>query len=199
MSLKLAVITASTRPGRVGPAIAEWFADRARADGGFEVVPVDLADVGLPLYDEPKHPRLQDYQHEHTKRWSKIVDGADAFVFVAPEYNAGPTPALVNALNYVYREWNDKPAGFVSYGGVSGGLRAVQLTKPILTSLKLVPVVEAVTLPAFTEHMRDGKFHAKPIHDDSARALLAELHRWAVALKPMRAPAEAPQLRAANG
>lgn len=200
MSLKLAVVTASTRPGRVGPAVAAWFADQARAAGGFEVVPVALAEVALPLYDEPKHPRLRDYQHEHTRRWSAIVDAADAFVLVTPEYNYGPTPALVNALDYVYHEWGYKPAGFVSYGGVSGGLRAVQVTKQILTTLKVVPLVEAVSVPMVSEHLRDGRFDAKPIHDESARAMLKELKRWAEALKPMRAPAEAaqPALKAAR-
>ena len=198
MSLKLAVITVSIRPGRVGPAIADWFVSQARAEGSFEVVPVDLAEVALPLLDEPKHPRLKDYQHDHTKRWSAIVEPADAFVFVAPEYNFAPSPVLVNALDYLFQEWAYKPAGFVSYGGVSGGLRAVQVTKQILTTLKVVPLTEQVTLPMVFEHLRDGKFEAKPIHDDSARVMLKELHRWAEALKPMRAPADAekPALKA---
>lgn len=201
MSLKLAVITVSTRPGRVGPAIAEWFVGQARADAGFEVVPVDLAEVALPLYDEPKHPRLKDYQHDHTKRWSAIVEAADAVVFVAPEYNFAPSPALVNALDYLVHEWAYKPAGFVSYGGVSGGLRAVQMTKLILTTLKMVPLTEQVTLPMVFEHLRDGRFDAKPIHDDSAKVMLKELRRWAVALKAMRAPVDAgqPALKAAKG
>jgi len=201
MSLKLAVITVSTRPGRVGPAIADWFVSQARAEGSFEVVPVDLAEVALPLLDEPKHPRLKDYQHDHTKRWSAIVEPADAFVFVAPEYNFAPSPVLVNALDYLFQEWAYKPAGFVSYGGVSGGLRAVQVTKQILTTLKVVPLTEQVTLPMVFEHLRDGKFDAKPIHDDSARVMLNELHRWAEALKPMRAPADAekPALKAVKG
>ena len=201
MSLKLAVITVSTRPGRVGPAIADWFVSQARAEGGFEVVPVDLAEIALPLLDEPKHPRLKDYQHDHTKRWSAIVEAADAFVLVAPEYNFAPSPVLVNALDYLFQEWAYKPAGFVSYGGVSGGLRAVQVTKQILTTLKVVPLTEQVTLPMVFEHLRDGRFDAKPIHDESARVLLKELHRWAEALKPMRAPAEAgtPALKAVKG
>ena len=201
MSLKLAVITVSTRPGRVGPAIADWFVSQARAEGGFEVVPVDLAEIALPLLDEPKHPRLKDYQHDHTKRWSAIVEAADAFVFVAPEYNFAPSPVLVNALDYLSQEWAYKPAGFVSYGGVSAGLRAVQVAKQILTTLKVVPLTEQVALPMVFEHLRDGKFDAKPIHDDSAKVLLKELHRWAEALKPMRAPAEAgtPALKAVKG
>ena len=106
--------------------MARWFDEFARQHGNFDVELVDLADFDLPVYDEPAHPALQDYKHEHTKRWSKSVDSADAYVFVMPEYNYSPTPALVNALDYVYKEWNYKPCGIVSYGGASGGLRAAR-------------------------------------------------------------------------
>jgi NAD(P)H-dependent FMN reductase len=188
MALKLNVITASTRPGRVGPLVAEWFAGYARAESAFEVEAVDLAEFALPIYDEPNHPRLQQYEHEHTRRWSRSVAGADAYVFVMPEYNFGPSPALLNALNYVYVEWNYKPAAFVSYGGVSGGLRAVQMTKQTLTTLKIVPILESVTIPMVGQHLDNGRFEPAPVHVKSAADLLPELHRWAVALQPMRAP-----------
>jgi NAD(P)H-dependent FMN reductase len=105
---------------------------------------------------------------------------------VTPEYNFGPTPALLNALNYVYSEWNYKPAAFVSYGGVSGGMRAVQVTKLTLTTLKIVPVLEAVTIPQVSHRVKDGRFEAEEIHVKSAETMLTELHRWAEALKPMR-------------
>lgn len=185
--LRLNVIVASTRPGRVGPAVANWFHDVARKDGAFDTHLVDLADFGLPVYDEPRHPRLQQYEHEHTRRWSESVGAADAYVFVTPEYNFGPTPALLNALDYVYKEWNYKPAAFVSYGGISGGMRAVQVTKLTLTTLKMVPIMEAVTIPMVAEHLKEGTFAPTEIHARSAGALLKELHRWAEALKPMRA------------
>ncbi len=93
----------------------------ARADGRFEVELVDLADFHLPVFDEPAHPRLQKYEHEHTKRWAKSVESADAFLFVAPEYDYFPNAALVNALQYLSVEWAHKVAGIVSYGGASGG------------------------------------------------------------------------------
>jgi len=125
MTPKLHIIICSTRPGRVGPSVAQWAYDAAVAHGGFEPVLVDLASFGLPVFDEPEHPRLGKYQHAHTKAWSASVAAADAFVFVTPEYNFGPPPALVNALNYLSREWQYKPAAFVSYGGHSGGMRAV--------------------------------------------------------------------------
>lgn len=186
MTLRLNIVIASTRPGRVGAPIGVWFHGLARGHGGFDAHLVDLAEFGLPVYDEPHHPRLRRYEHEHTRRWSASVEAADAFVFVTPEYNHGPTPALANALNYVYLEWNYKPAAFVSYGGVSGGLRSVQATKPILSALKLVPIVEAVTIQMSPERMSDGAFVPAEMHVKGAGDMLTELRRWAEALKPMR-------------
>jgi NAD(P)H-dependent FMN reductase len=187
LSLKLHTIICSTRPGRVGPAVARWFHAIAEAHPAFAASLVDLADFNLPLYDEPKHPRLRDYQHEHTRAWSRSVEAADAFVFVTPEYNHNPPPALVNALDYVYTEWNYKPAAFVSYGGVSGGLRAVQAEKLQMACLKMVPILEAVTIPMVAQHVDEKKtFNPSDIHTKSAAALLDELARWAAALKPMR-------------
>lgn len=187
MSLKLQVIICSTRPGRVGPSVAKWFAKFAAKHEGFTTVLVDLADFNLPVYDEPQHPRLQDYQHQHTKRWSASVSAADAYVFVTPEYNYCPPPSLINALDYVYNEWNYKPCGFVSYGGVSGGLRSVQGAKQLVTTLKMMPMVEGVAVPMVATMVDDAKvFTSNSPIDSSAQTLLDELHKWAVALKPMR-------------
>ena len=186
MPLRLNIVIASTRPGRVGPSVAHWMDNYARQEGSFDVHLVDLAEVALPLYDEPRHPRLQQYEHAHTRAWSESVAAADAFVFVTPEYNYGPSPALLNALNYVYNEWNYKPAAFASYGGISGGMRAVQMTKMTLTTLKMVPIMEGVTIPMVSEHLSETGFDAKEVHIQSADAMLKELHRWAEALKPMR-------------
>lgn len=187
MSLKLQVIVCSTRPGRVGISVAKWFAEFAARHDGFSTTLVDLADFNLPVYDEPHHPRLQNYQHEHTKRWSASVKDADAYVFVTPEYNYCPPPSLVNALNYVYNEWNYKPCGFVSYGGVSGGMRAVQVAKQLVTTLKMMPMVEGVAAPMVASLLDENKvFKSNALIDDSANTMLAELHKWATALKPMR-------------
>lgn len=188
MAQELQVIIASTREGRVGPAIGSWFVERAKAHGKFEVALVDLKELNLPLLDEPKHPRFRDYQFEHTKRWSAIVERASAYVFVTPEYNYGLAPALVNALDYLAREWAYKPAAFVSYGGVSGGTRSVQMTKMILTSLKMMPIPEAVTIPFFTNHMKDGSFLATEPLEQAAKTMLDELARWSGALETMRRP-----------
>ncbi len=187
MAPKLQIITCSTRSGRVGPSVGRWFYDFARQHGAFDISPIDLADVNLPMFDEPLHPRLQQYEHEHTRRWSQSVNSADAYVFVIPEYNYMPPPSLVNALDYLYREWNYKPCGFVSYGGVSGGLRATQIARLHVTTMKMMPMAESVTIPMVTSLLDDsGKFVSNELMDASAKTLLNELLKWAEALRPMR-------------
>ncbi len=184
---QLHVIIASTRPGRSGLPIAKWFQARAEAHPAFETTLVDLEAVGLPLLDEAAHPRLQKYANEHTKRWSASVGAADAFVLVTPEYNHGPAPALINALDYLVQEWAYKPVAFVSYGGVSGGLRAVQALKPSLTAFKMMPIPEAVTIPFFANHLVEGAFTKDTAtYDAAATVMIDELAKWTGALKPLR-------------
>ncbi len=187
MTLKLHTIVCSTRPGRVGPAVAEWFQSIASQDPNFDATLIDLAEVNLPMYNEPKHPVLQQYEHEHTKRWSASVAAADAFVFVTPEYNYGPPPSLLNALNYLSAEWQYAPAGFVSYGGISGGLRAVQVTKQILTTFKVMPIPEGVPMPMVFQNLDNGTLKPAEIYKTSAATMLDELHTWAEALRGLRA------------
>jgi NAD(P)H-dependent FMN reductase len=185
----LQIIIGSTRPGRHGPAVAEWVRGVASDHGGFEVELVDLADVGLPLLDEPHHPRLGEYVHEPTRAWSATVTRGDAFVFVIPEYNHSFNAATKNALDHLHREWQHKPAAVVSYGGVSGGTRAMTALRPVLSSLKMVVVNEAVNIPFFTQHIDDGVFHPNEISEGAAKAMLDELARYAEALRPLRTAA----------
>jgi NAD(P)H-dependent FMN reductase len=167
--------------------VAQWFTGWAVKHGGFEVNVVDLAELNLPLMDEPNHPRLRRYEHQHTKDWSATVDAADAFVFVMPEYNHGYTAPLKNALDYLHGEWAYKPVGLVSYGGVSGGLRAVQTIKPVLNSLKLTPMLEAVPIPFAMRLIDDeGEFQADEALENAATLMLDELLRWTGALAPLR-------------
>jgi NAD(P)H-dependent FMN reductase len=182
----LAIIVASTRPGRAGAPIGQWFAARAKDHGGFDMNVIDLADVGLPLLDEPNHPRVRQYVHQHTKDWSAVIDAADAFVFVTPEYNYGYPASLKNAIDYLHHEWQHKPVGFVSYGGVAAGTRAVQQLKQVVTTLRMLPVVDSVNIPFHSQFLRDGDFHANDIMDQAADAMLDELVRTEAALRSLR-------------
>ena len=181
----LQIVIASTRPGRVGERFARWFEGEARAHGGFDVEVVDLAEVALPFFDEPRHPRLQQYEHQHTKDWSATVSRADAFVFVAPEYNHGYNAVLKNAIDFLHNEWFDKPVGFVSYGGVASGTRMVQALKPVLLALRMVPVVESVNIPFLQQFLtEDGGVAPNDVMVASAKAMLDELARMAKKLRP---------------
>jgi NAD(P)H-dependent FMN reductase len=190
---RLHTIIASTRPTRIGPAIASWFHDFAKAHGKFDAQLIDLADFNLPVYDEPHHPMRRQYTQEHTKKWSASVNAADAFVFVTPEYNYSPPPSLVNALDYLFWEWQYKPVGLVSYGGVSGGLRSAQAVKLQLTALKMMPIPEGVALPNVYQQLHDGKFAANELNTQGATAMLNELVGWTDALAPLRERVRAPK------
>ncbi len=190
MSLKLKIIIGSTRPGRKGPIVAEWVNEFAREFGKFEVELIDLAELDLPLLDEPNHPSMQNYQHDHTKRWSAIVDEADAFVFVTPEYDFFPPASLINAIQCVLKEWKYKPAAFVSYGGVSGGLRAMQELRLLFGNVGGVALSQSVPMPFFTQFIGDdGKFKPNEPMLEGIKGVFGELHKWATALQPMRKPA----------
>lgn len=184
---RLMIVIASTRPGRVGLPVARWFSERAEAHGAFDVDVVDLAELNLPFMDEPKHPRLRQYVHQHTRDWSARVEAADAFVFVMPEYNFAFTAPLKNAIDYLHEEWQYKPVGLVSYGGVSAGTRAAQMIKQVVTTLKMVPVPEAVSIPFVQQFIGpDGEVRANEVMETSATAMLDELHRWAGATRALR-------------
>jgi NAD(P)H-dependent FMN reductase len=185
----LHIVIASTRPGRVGLPVARWVEERARDHGQFAVEVVDLAEVDLPFMDEPKHPRFQQYEHEHTKRWSATVQRADAFIFVMPEYNFGFNAVIKNAIDFLHVEWEYKPVAFVSYGGVSAGTRAVQMLKQVVTTLKMAPLVEAVSIP-FVAKFLDDDHHLEPndTMEESLVAVLDELVRVTDAMAPLRQP-----------
>jgi len=184
----LQVIVASTRPGRVGRCVADWFVKEACKHASFEVRVADLAEINLPLLDEPYHPSQRDYQHQHTKDWSATVDAADAFVLVMPEYNFSFSAALKNAIDYLFFEWQYKPVGFVSYGNTSGGLRAVQMLKQVVTTLKMFPLNEAVAIQFVGQYVNDqGGFDSNDAMAAAAATVLDELVVMSDALAPVRA------------
>jgi len=184
--LNLLVVVGSTRPGRVGPKVADWFVDAAKAHGGFQVTVADLAEENLPLMDEPNHPRLQNYQNDHTKRWSEKVAAADAIVFVIPEYNYGIGAAFKNALDYLHVEWAYKPASVVSYGGVSAGTRSAMALQGTAYALRLFMIPESVNIPFVHSLIHDGRLVPNEIMTKAATAVLDELAKVATALKPLR-------------
>ena len=188
---RLLIITSTTRPGRVGTAVADWVLDLVREHGGFEVEVADLAEIGLPFLDEPDHPSEGAYIHEHTRRWSATVDAADAFLILAAEYNRGITAPLKNALDALYVEWAGKPVGYVSYGMSSAGLRAVEMITPVAVALGMTPLPDVVALPLrevldAKGRLIPGERRARGVH-----GLLDELRRYAEALSQLRKPVAA--------
>jgi len=182
---RLLVIIGSTRPGRVGLPIGQWFAQTAQGHGGFDVHVADLATIALPLLDEPNHPRLGDYQHEHTRQWSATVTAADAIVFVIPEYNHGYNAATKNAIDFLHAEWQHKAVGFVSYGGGSSGMRAVEQLKPVVAALNMIPVAE-VNVSLFTHQVVDETFAGDDALAFGVTVMLDRLLSWTTALHPLR-------------
>ena len=187
MALKLNIIIGSTRPGRLGPVVAQWISEAAIEHGKFDVELVDLADFGLPLLDEAAHPMVQDYVNEPTKRWSASVGSADSFLFVTPEYDYFAPAALVNAVQTLMPEWFYKPAGVVSYGGISGGLRSAQVLRQLLSNVNVHALPQVVPVPNFHQFIgKDGLFCPNEPMSVGLNGLLDELHKWAEALKVLR-------------
>jgi NAD(P)H-dependent FMN reductase len=153
----------------------------------FNVELIDLGEVNLPFLDEPEHPRFKKYSKQHTKDWSEKIQSADAYIIVTCEYNYGYPAALKNAFDFLYHEWNDKPVAFVSYGGIAGGTRSVQMFKQVVTALKMMPLAESVNIPFFTRYLdAEGKFNADENMKKGLEGMLNELTRWTEALKMMR-------------
>lgn len=185
---RLIIIIGSTRPGRVGLPVARWFERRAREHDGFDIDVADLAEIRLPFLDEPRHPRFHDYTRPHTLRWSERVSAADAVVLVTSEYNHGYPAPLKNALDFLNQEWAHKPVGFVSYGGVAAGTRAMQQLKTVVAALRMLAVVEAVNIPFVQQFLgEDGEIHANEVMEQAAVAMLDELVRIEAVLRPVRA------------
>jgi NAD(P)H-dependent FMN reductase len=186
--LTLNIITVSTRPGRVGPLAAKWISELASKHGKFKVVDIDLAEINLPLFDEPQHPMMRQYQNAHTKIWSKLIDAGDALIFVTPEYDYFVPASLVNAIDYLAHEWHYKPAGFVGYGGASGGMRSVQAAKPLVSNMGMMPMPASVFIHFIAKYINDdNELQLTEEHEKSAILMLDELEKWATALKTIRA------------
>lgn len=183
----LMIVVGSVRPGRAARPIAQWVNDVAVADGRFEVDLCDLAELGLPLLDEPNHPRLHQYTKPHTVAWSERVAGTDAFIFVSPEYNYSYSPALKNAVDFLFLEWNRKPVAFVSYGGPSSGSRGVAGMRPVMAATGMVGTMAGVELTFVRQHLQDGTFEPTDGHGAALGGVLDELAVLAPHLSEFRA------------
>lgn len=183
--LKIGIIIGSTRPGRNAESVARWVYDIAskRNDAVFELV--DIKDYNLPLLDEPIPASFGQYQHSHTKAWAEKIKSLDAFIFVTGEYNHSIPAALKNALDYIYAEWNNKAAGFVSYGS-AGGARAVEHLRLIMGELKVADVKTQVLLSLFTDFENFKVFKPSPVHEEKLNVMIDELINWGNALKALR-------------
>jgi NAD(P)H-dependent FMN reductase len=151
---------------------------------------VDIEEYGLPLLDEPVPPSMGQYSHPHTKRWSAKIASFDGYVFVTPEYNHGTSGALKNAIDYLYAEWNNKAAGFVSYGS-AGGTRAVEQLRLVMAELQIADVRAQVTLSLFSDFENFTVFKPASHKEEAVNEMLDQLIAWSGALQPLRQRQEA--------
>jgi NAD(P)H-dependent FMN reductase len=183
--LRIGIIIGSTRPNRRAPQVADWILDiaRQRKDASFELI--DIKDYDLPVLDEPMPPSMGNYAQEHTRKWAARIDALDGFIFVTPEYNHSISGALKNAIDFLYKEWNNKAAGFVSYG-TTGGARAVEHLRGIMAEVQVADVRAHVSLSLFTDYENFTAFKPAEYHVNQSNTMLDQLVAWAAALKPLR-------------
>src|SRR3954467_13694137 len=183
--IRVGIILGSTRPGRNGEAVAKWVFENAskRTDAEYELV--DIAEYNLPLLDEPVPPSMGQYSKDHTKRWAAKIASFDAFVFVTPEYNHSINGALKNAIDFLFAEWNNKAAGFVSYGSAFG-VRAVEHLRGVCGEIKIADVRSQVMLSLFTDFENYSQFKPDERHLVALRATFDEIVGWGTALKKYR-------------
>jgi NAD(P)H-dependent FMN reductase len=183
--IRVAIILGSTRPGRNGEAVAKWVHGIAakRTDAQYELV--DIKEFDLPLLDEPAPPSTGKYSQPHTKRWAEKIASFDAFVFVTPEYNHGTSGALKNAIDYLFREWNNKAAGFVGYGSM-GGARAIENLRLVMGELMVADVRNQVMLSLFTDFEQFSQFKPAAMHEQEVNAMLDQVVSWGTALQGVR-------------
>ena len=182
---RIAIIVGSTRPGRKADAVAQWVHQIAskRTDASYEVVDIQAFD--LPLLDEPMPPAMGQYTKDHTKRWSQAIASFDGYVFVTPEYNHATSGALKNAIDYLFREWNNKAAGFVGYGS-AGGSRAIENLRLVMGELMVADVRAQVMLSLFTDFQNFQQFAPAAMHEQSVNTMLDQVVAWSTALKSIR-------------
>jgi NAD(P)H-dependent FMN reductase len=182
---KIAIILGSTRPGRNGEAVANWVFDVAKQRGDADYELVDIAEYNLPHLDEAIPPSLGQYTQPHTHAWAEKIGSFDGYVFVTPEYNHSTSGALKNAIDFLYAEWNNKAAGFVSYGS-AGGTRAVEHLRLVMGELQVADVRAQVALSLFTDFTNFSDFTPAAHQTDAVGAMLDQVLAWSTALATVR-------------
>src|SRR5438477_4178092 len=183
--LRIAIIIGSTRPNRNGEAVAKWVYEVAKKRGDAEFELVDIKDFNLPLLDEPMPAIMGQYSEPDTNAWAAKIGSFDGYVFVTPEYNHGVPGALKNAIDFLCREWNDKAAGFVSYGG-AGGARAVEQLRLVLAEVQMATVRNQVLLSMFNDFENFSVFKPDARHEKSVNEMFDQVIAWSGALKVLR-------------
>ena len=185
--LKIGIITGTSRPNRRGEAVTKWILDlaKARPAGDVQYELVDISEYNLPNLDEALPPSMQKYEHEHTKKWSAKIASLDGYVFVTPEYNHSFSGSLKNAIDFVYHEWTNKAAGFVSYG-TTGGVRAVEHLRGVMAELQIADVRAHVSLSLYTDFEQFTTFKPAESHKAQVNLMLDQVTNWATALQGLR-------------
>ncbi|GIO16650.1 FMN reductase [Cohnella xylanilytica] len=187
---KIAIILGSTRPGRKGEPVARWVHEVASKRNDAEYELVDIADYGLPLLDEPMPPIMGQYEFPYTKAWSDKIASFDGYVFVTPTYNRATSGALKNAIDYLHKEWNNKAAGLIAYGGADG-ISAIDNLRLILSELRIAHVRTQLSFSLHTDFENYSVFKPTPYHEEKLHLILDEVLAWSAAMKTVRATATA--------
>ncbi len=188
MKPKILVILGTTREGRRGIKVANWAMKILSKinDANFEFI--DLKDWSLPFYNFPSSPSTEKglYHSSLQKKWAKKIESADGFVIITPEYNHGYSAVLKNALDYLWFEWNKKPVGFISYGGLSGGIRAIEQLRLVAIELEMIPIIESVSIPRIRSLIdEEGKLNVQSF-DDRVEKFGESIAAWSKELSKIR-------------
>lgn len=189
--LKIQIILGSTREGRHGKKVADWIKDLAEKRTDFEAEFIDLRDWGINFINDENLPGMGVYTDPLVQKWAKKIDEADGYIVITPEYNRGYPAVLKNALDVIYKEWNNKAIAFVSYGGYVGGSRAVEQLRQVSVELQMAPIREGIHIPFIWEAFDDkGKLKNNEFYEKRAEAMLSQLVWWTEALKKARSQIE---------
>lgn len=184
---KIKILTGSARPGRFNPQPAQWIYELAKQRNDIEVELIDVAELKLPFLDESIPPSQGKYEKEHTKKWAAVINDADGFIFVTPEYNHSISPVLKNAIDYLYKEWNFKPVSYISYGSLAGGARSVEHLRGVAGELKMYDLREQLLIPNYWEQMdSNGQYQFTEKQELLAKQILDDTVFWAEQMKSAR-------------